>query len=128
MLEELRQKPLATRKLYAFWSAAGITGVIAGVWVLAVVVRWDGFAGPSLRDSAQAAGAFSQFFSRTKEELLNKKDEKNGGEWTMSSPATSTDPRPKTTVASSSVKGTAPSIMIATSSPRQVQVGTSTPR
>lgn len=99
MLEEMRKKPAGVKKLYAFWGAAGTTGLIAVVWVLALVMRFPGQDLFSTENVAESTGAFSQFFERTKDETAeiiknsnNKEAEtsQSGSLTASTSPATTT--------------------------------------
>lgn len=117
MFEELRKKPRAVKKLYAFWSAAGVTGIIASVWLLAIVVKFSDEVLLPTENVAESAGAFSQFFEKTREEAAEifksgQSDEFDGEEaFATSSASTGT---------TTSADGQA----VSTSSGRTVQIGT----
>lgn len=68
MFNELRKKPKAVRTQYAFWYAAGITVVVALVWVVSLQYRFDAgtFAGEAVVER-ETRGAFSQFMGDIKQ-------------------------------------------------------------
>lgn len=66
MFEQVHKKQKSVREMYAFWCAAGITGIIAAVWIVSLPFRFDGpIPTENITDSPQA-GVFSQFISETK--------------------------------------------------------------
>ena len=70
MFNQIRRKPKGVRQQYAFWYAAGITGMIALVWGVSLQYRFDESMFASADEEAYS-GAFSQFLSDAKENFAN---------------------------------------------------------
>lgn len=121
MLEKLLKKPKSTRERYAFWGAVSTTGVIGLVWFMVLSINFkDG--GPfAVDESQQTASAFSQFFSELKSDFLKTQSiqDEESKKVDEANVATSSSSSEVKQVASSS-----PAV-VATSSPRLIQVGTS---
>lgn len=123
MLEKLLKKSKSTRERYAFWGAVSTTGIIGLVWFLTLTVSLrDG--GPfAVEESQQTASAFAQFFGELRDDFLERQpiqeEEKPAEEGDGESKAAS----------SSDIeierKATSSPAMVATTSVRSVQVGTS---
>ena len=126
MLDELRRKPREVRRLYAFWGAAGITTLIASVWLVAMVAKISSLEDLPVNNTEQTAGAISQFMSKARERFgagENKEPEEE-----RDVVATSTSPfapRPSITP-STPTSPTSPGVLISTTSPSTIRVATST--
>lgn len=114
MLEELRKKPRSVKNLYAFWAAVLFTGVIGGIWLLGLLVKFSTVEQTPLQNIEKTSGAFSQFIDKTKQRFSREKENN-----TATTTFTTTTPR---TVTPTSTK---PTILVATSSVPKVQIGTS---
>lgn len=127
MLEELRKKPKSVRSLYAFWGAAGITSVIAGIWVLFLVINFDQFEGLNIEPTEQTAGAISQYLSRARERFnLDEEmetEQQGGAETPAPDPSANL---PTATATSSPQRDNYAAIIIATSSAESIRISTST--
>lgn len=66
LFKQIRKKSKVAREQYAFWYAAGITGLIAIVWVVSLQYRFDdSFSGEEIAAS-EHKGAFAQFWTEAK--------------------------------------------------------------
>jgi hypothetical protein len=124
MLVKLLKKPKRTREQYAFWGAVSTTGVVGLVWFMALSINFQDGGPFAVDESQQTASAFSQFFNELKSDFLKTQstednESKNEGEGEEVNTATSSSPGETKEVASSSPA------FVATSSPRVIQVGTS---
>jgi hypothetical protein len=123
MLKKLLKKPRSTRERYAFWGAVSTTGVIGLVWFMVLSVNFQDGGPFAVDESQQTASAFSQFFSELKSDFLKTQavqdEETKSDEGEEVNIATSSTSNEEEKVASSS-----PTV-VATSSPRVIQVGTS---
>lgn len=67
MFKQVHKKQKSVRELYAFWLAAGITGVIAIVWLISLQYQFDTEAlSADGADQNVSVGAFSQFVREAK--------------------------------------------------------------
>lgn len=71
MFKNLRRKPRAVRERYAFWYAAGATGVIALIWTLSLQYRLDDTFTEGEFAADEQVGAFANFFSDAKQNFAN---------------------------------------------------------
>lgn len=61
MFKDIHRKPKPIREQYAFWSAAGITALIALVWIVSLQYRLDGSFTSSTIVEGEQRGAFARF-------------------------------------------------------------------
>lgn len=127
MLDDLRKKSPRTKESYAFWGSFLITAIVGGVWLASLPVR-IGEVQPILpEEDTQTAGAFSQFFSKVKENASGIFDKENmelisGSSTESVSNDTKSSPEPTISTSSNSKQSV---ILIATSSAKTIQISTS---
>ncbi len=130
MLDELRKKPRGLKEAYAFWGAFTFTGMITAVWLASIPLR---FSDTEVEGTTQTAGALSQFFEQMKTNISgtwqeNKRAfEGSGGEEGAADTIASSSSGTAISTSSDAGAGTeaAAPVLIATSSPRYVEIATS---
>jgi|GEM_PF-6901193 len=78
LILRLRTRPLAYRRKVAFWSAIGITSLIALIWALSLSIRFDD--ATVTPEETQVPGPFETFMGQVRtgvsslKESIDKKD------------------------------------------------------
>lgn len=72
LILRLRTRPLAYRRKVAFWSAVGLTALIALVWALSLSVRFDD--ATVTPEETQAPGPFETFMGQVRTGVGSLKD------------------------------------------------------
>ena len=128
MLDELRKKSPGLKEAYALWGALIITGLVGLGWLVSVPMRFQAV-GPvaDMEGQSQTAGAISQFFGQMKEKVVDSWEENKEvvGEIKTELRGQTATSTATTTVSATTTKS-GPPVLIGTSSPATVKIGTST--
>ena len=101
-LDRLRKRPRAARQQVAFLGAAGITAVVALVWMVSVSVRLGNISESEVAETSDTPGAFSQFFSGLEEQtaaVLDSFTDTDAASTTQTTSTTTVDAALATTTA-----------------------------
>lgn len=131
MLKKLRRQPRAVKQFYAFWGAAGMTGIVASVWLVSLAIKFSDTNPLPTTGEENTAGAFSQFFDKIqggaidslKNKFQNQDDSTQNEATTKVLEATTTETSTKVIEKNSKTP-----IQIGTTTSQRVLVGTSSPK
>ncbi|MCB9818645.1 hypothetical protein H6788_00480 [Candidatus Nomurabacteria bacterium] len=133
MLDDLRKKSPSIKEAYAFWGALLLTVLIGAIWLIVLSVNLsqnEAFA--ELEEGKERAGAFAQFFGQIKDNVSNTWQENkevlnnlSAETATKNSEGDEENESTATATSTPTVSTTGSTILIATSSQKDIKIATS---